>query len=150
MSYSPLFRGNSSKAASTLNATGYQNATGSSAPIGAPVSTSGSGQFALTDVSSEPSVEGWLGLASEVIPNTATGLISSDGRIQNVNGWGFSNGDAVWVGSTPGTLTNVKPDLGSPGWSSGDFVLFVGVVVQNEFNPSVQDIQLCRQIVGQL
>lgn len=150
MGYSPLFRGSSSNAPASSAATGYQNGTGSTMSVASAVSTNGSGQLVLTDVTSESSVEGWLGLVAESIPSAATGLVASDGRLQNIPALGFSIGDPVWVGLSPGSLTNVKPDLSAPGWSSGYWVLFVGVVVQNEFNPSQRDIQLCRQIIGQL
>lgn len=150
MSYSPAFRGSSAKGSSTATGSGYQNASGSTFPIAAPVSTNGSGQTLLTDVSSESSVEKWVGLTSESTPNGANGQVAGDGRLQNIPlGLGFSVGDPIWVGLS-GTLTKQKPDTALPGWGSGFWILFVGVVVKNEFNPSNQDIQLCRQIIGQL
>lgn len=150
MSYSPLFRGNSAQGASAATGSGYQNASGSTFAIAVPVSTNVSGHTLKTDVSSESSVEKWVGLASESTPNSATGQVISDGRLQNIPlGLGFAVGDPLWVGLA-GTLTNQKPDTSLSGWMSGFWVLFVGVVVQNEFNPSNQDIQLCRQIIGQL
>jgi hypothetical protein len=116
-----------------------------------PVSANTGGQIVLTDVTDEELSEGWLGLTDAAIPTTATGQVVTDGRIQNIpSGLGFSVGDPIWVGNTPGTLTNVRPDLTVLGWSVGDYVLFVGVVVQNQFNPSLQDIQISRQIIGQL
>jgi uncharacterized protein YbaA (DUF1428 family) len=151
MSYSPLFRGAAANAPANSTATGYQNGTVSTIAVATAVSTNTSGQMILTDVSNETTVEAWLGLASQSTPTTANGLVVSDGRLQNIPmSLGFSVGDPIWVGFSPGSLTNVKPDLSVPGWSSGYFVLFVGVVVQNEFNPSEQDIQLCRQLIGQL
>lgn len=152
MSYNPNFVGNPSSLTVGSSSTGYQNNTGSTAGIATAVSASAAnpGQFLLTDVSNEPSAEGWLGLTSQSIPNLASGLVISDGRLENVQSLGFTVGQAVWVGSTPGTLTTTQPSIGVAGFVSGDFVLFVGVIVQNEFNPSNQDLQLCRQIIGQL
>lgn len=151
MSYSPLWRGKNSNGSAYGNASGYQNGTASTMPIGTAVSTNTSGQIVLTDVSNEALSEGWVGLTSVDLPTAASGLVSSDGRLQNIpSSLGFSVGDPIWVGPTPGSLTNVKPDLSAMGWASGDFVLFVGVVVSNEFNPSLQDIQLFRQVIGQL
>jgi hypothetical protein len=150
MSYSPNFRGTSAAVPATATSTGYQNAVGGSVAVATAVSTNASGQFVLTDVTDESSSEGWLGLTAETIPNAATGQVMSDGRLINIPNLGFSNGDPIWVGLTPGSLTNVKPDLSQPGWAEGMWVLFVGVVVQNEFNSLQQDIQLCRQIIGQL
>jgi hypothetical protein len=151
MSYSPLFRGSSSTAPSYANASGYQNGIVSTIAMCTPVSTNTSGQLVLTDVTVEALSEGWLGLTDAAIPTTATGQVVTDGRIQNIpSGLGFALGDPIWVGPTPGSLTNVRPDLTAPGWSTGYYVLFVGVVVQNQFNPSLQDIQVSRQIIGQL
>jgi hypothetical protein len=151
MSYSPLFRGKSSSGTAFGSASGYQNGTGSSMSIATAVSTNLSGQIVLTDVSDEALSEGWIGLVEDLLPSTAYGQIATDGRLQNIpSGLGFAIGDPIWVGNSPGALTNVRPDLSGLGWASGDYILFVGVVVQNEFNPSIQDIQLSRQIIGQL
>ncbi len=150
MSYSPTSF-NSQTAVTFGNASGYQNGTISAIALGTAVSTNTSGQLVLTDVSNEALSEGWLGLAAFRIPSAAIGQVATDGRIQNIpTSLGFSVGDPIWVGNTPGTLTNVRPDLTISGWVSGDYVLFVGVVVQNQYNPSAQDIQISRQIIGQL
>jgi hypothetical protein len=120
-------------------------------PIATAVSSNTSSQMVLTDVSNEASAEGWVGLVEVATPSAATGQVLTDGRLQNIpSSLGFSNGDPIWVGNTPGTLTNVRPDLTVMGWASGDYVLFVGIVVANQFNPTLQDIQLSRQIIGQL
>ncbi len=131
--------------------TGFQNGTGSSMTVATVVATNTSGQLILADVTNESTIEAMVGLVSvATIPSAANGNVVSDGRLENIPSLGFSVGDVLWLGTTPGTLTNVKPDLAQPGWASGDYVVFIGVVVQNEFNPSNQDIQLCRQIIGQL
>ena len=151
MSYSPTFFGSTAKGPSSGTASGYQNGTLSTISAASAVSTNTSGQMILTDVTNEATIETWLGLTSASTPSAATGMVASDGRLQSIPlGLGFSVGDPIWVGTTPGSLTNVKPSIGVPGWSAGYYVLFVGVVVQNEFNPSDQDIQICRQIIGQL
>ncbi len=150
MSYSPSSF-NPQTATTFGNASGYQNGTVSTMAVATPVSTNTSGQIVLTDVSDESLSEGWIGLTAVSLPSTAIGQVATDGRIQNIpSGLGFAVGDPIWVGNTPGTLTNVRPDLTVGGWVSGDYVLFVGVVVQNEYNPSNQDIQISRQIIGQL
>jgi len=148
MSYNPNFTG-ASAAASRQLSTGYQNGTVSTMAMGTPVSTNTSGQILLTDVSSETSSLAFVGLTNIAIPSAASGEVVSSGRIENVT-TGFSVGDPIWVGSTAGTLTNVKPDNGSNGFTSGDFVIFIGVLVKNEFNPSLTDIQLFTQLIGQL
>lgn len=150
MSYSPLFTGSSSKGPSSGTSSDYTNGTGSTMNLGSPVSTNTSGQVLLTDVSSEVSATAYVGLAATSIASSASGQVASDGRLQNISlGLGFSVGDPIWVG-IGGTLTNVKPNIGVGGWISGYWVLFVGVVVKNQFVGTNQDIQLLRQIIGQL
>ncbi len=151
MSYNPLWTTLIGKGSSRQTQSGYQNGTLSTMPIATPVAANTFGQAVLVDVSDETTVESMIGLTSASIPSAANGQVISDGRLENIPlGLGFAVGDTVWVGTTPGSLTNVKPDITAPGWVAGYFVIFVGVVVQNEFNPSNQDLQLCRQLIGQL
>ena len=151
MSYNPNFVGQSSAAPATGTATGYVNGTGSTIAIGTSVSINTSGNAVLTNVTSETSVEGWIGLAAESTAASANGLVISSGRLQNIStALGFSVGDPIWLGPTPGTLTNVRPDTSVSPWASGDWVVFIGIVVQNEFNNTQQDIQISKQIIGQL
>jgi hypothetical protein len=150
MSYAPQFSGSTATVPSSGTATDYTNSSGSTITTATPVSSNTSGQIAPTDVSSEASVLSWVGLASTNISNTALGQVASDGRITNIpSGLGFATGDPIWIG-VGGTLTNIKPDLTASGWHTGYWVCFVGVVVKNQFNGSQQDIQLLRQVIGQL
>ena len=150
MSYSPLFFGSVANAPSSGTSSDYTNGTVSTITMATPVSSNGSGQISPTDVSSEASIQSWVGLAAISIASSASGQIASDGRLQNIPiGLGFSVGDPIWLGLS-GTLTNVKPDMTVLGWSSGDWVVFVGVIVQNQFDMTKQDIQILRQVIGQL
>lgn len=152
MGYNPLFQSAVGQGSSRQTQTTYQNGTASTMPIGTLVSQGVGANVQLLDVTSEASVENFIGVVAQAMPSAAMGLVISDGRIENIPlGLGFAVGDALWADvNTPGGLTTTKPDISQPGWSSGDFVIFIGVVVQNNFNPSNQDIQLLRQIVGQL
>ncbi len=151
MSYSPGYRGSAAKGTASGSASGYQNGTGSTMGVCTAVSTNVAGQIVLTNVSSQALSEAWLGLIQTALPTSAYGPVATDGRIQDIpSGLGFAIGDPIWVGKTAGSLTNVRPDLSVIGWASGDYVLFVGVVVRNEFNPTLKDIQISRQIIGQL
>lgn len=151
MGFNPTWQGSVGAGSSRQTQTLYQNGTGSTVAIATPVSQGLGANFVLTDVTNESTVEAFLGLAGASIPNSASGLVNSDGRLENIPiGLGFAVGDPIWIGLTPGSLTNVKPDLSVSGWVVGMFVIFIGVVVQNQFNPSNQDIQIFKQIVGQL
>lgn len=150
MSYSPNFRGSVGNGSSRQNQTGYINGTLSTIAMATPVSVNSSGNMVLLDVSSEASAQGFLGLTSISTPSTALGLVANSGRLEGITLGGFTVGDAVYAGPTPGTLTNVKPDRTAPGWSAGMFVLFLGCYVVNQFNPGLHDIQLMPTLIGQL
>lgn len=151
MGYNPLFSTAIGFGSSRQTKTAYQNGTGFTAPISTVVAQGTGVNFVLVDVSSESTVSKFLGMTAESIPNSATGQIASEGRLESIPlSLGFSIGDPVWVGTTPGMLTNVQPDLAAPGWSVGMFVIFIGVVVQNQFDPLKQDVQIFKQLIGQL
>jgi hypothetical protein len=148
MGYSPNANGQSGQG-QTFSI--FANASGSSIPAVAVVAQGGSNDIVLVDVSNESTVFNIIGLTNGVIPNGGTGAVISDGRFQNIpSGLGLTVGQPLWVGSTPGTLTTTKPQVGFNGFVEEDFIIFVGVVVQNQFNPSNQDIQVSKQIIGQL
>lgn len=150
MSYSPNFRGSAGKGSSRQTQTGYTNGTGGTLSAATVVYSTASG-IGKVDVSDINKVEKFAGLVAADLPSAAHGLVVSDGRVENIPiGLGFALGDALWVGTVPGSLTNVKPDLANPGWVSGDFVIFIGIVVINEFDALKQDIQLFKQITGRL
>lgn len=148
MSYSPNFRGTTSNASSRQNQTGYVNGTISTFAVGTPLSIGTNGLSVPTDVTSEASVQAFVGLCSVRTPSATNGQVVSSGRLELIS-TSFNLGDAVYVGLN-GTLINVKPDIGVAGFAAGDFVIFVGVVVANEFNSSLRDIQVFIGVVGQL
>lgn len=148
MSYSPNFRGNQGKGSSRQLSTNFQNASGGTLIQATPVSVNTSGQLIAMDVSSEAIVSAIVGVCGIDIPNSATGAVVDCGRLENVV-LGFSVGDPIWV-SKAGFLTNVKPNIGVGGFLAGDFVIFIGVIVKNEFNALQKDIQLMVSITGQL
>lgn len=148
MGYNPNFRGNTANASARQTTTGYVNASGGVIAQCSPVSINGSGQILLVDPSSESSVDAMVGLASVNIPNGANGPVTDCGRLENAN-ISFPVGSPLYV-SLSGFLQTDKPDIGIDGFSSGDFVIFVGVVVENEFNPANKDIKLMLTLVGQL
>lgn len=149
--YNPLYRGKISRVPSRANTTGYTNGTLTGMLIGAPVSVDTSSNIAPTDVSDETSVMRFLGITGEAIPSAASGQVFSNGRASSLASQltGFAYGDPVYIGKS-GTLTNIKPDVGVNSFVTGDWVVFLGVVVKNEFDPSEKDIQLLIEVIGQL
>lgn len=152
MSYNPSTDGSINnqyfKGSARSVVSGYQNATGSTLPMATPVAINSSGQLIAVDVSSQAVVQAIVGLTAASIPNAANGQVADGGRLENVS-LAFSAGDALYV-AKDGTLTNIKPDIGVGGFLSGDFVIFIGVMAVNEFNPSNFDIKLLISVIGEL
>lgn len=148
MTYTSRFFNPVSSATSSGSATLYVNNSGSLIAKATPVSATG-GTIQPTDVASEASFLAFLGLMFQDTANATSGPILSTGRLLNVSLSGFTYGDPVYVGPG-GTLTNLKPDIGVDGFTAGDWVIFVGVVVENEANPANLDIQLNVNKIGRL
>jgi hypothetical protein len=130
--------------------TNFTNGSGSAMPQGSPISKTGvSNQISLTDPTNETSVRSMVGVAQYRIAASTLGPGLTYGRLEVLTGYSFSIGDAIYVG-IGGILQNVKPDYGVTGFAAGDWVVFVGVICQNELNPSDQDLMVMPQIIGQL
>lgn len=152
MSYTPFYFDQQSTGSSVALVTNYYNSTGIAIPQGTPVSATGTLNYVEpTDVTSQTSVQSFVGYAQYRIPNGSLGPVISGGRLENMTGYSFSLGDAIYI-STTGSLQNTKPtdSDGNPvaPFVSGDFIIFCGCVVQNEANPSNQDLQILTQIIG--
>lgn len=148
MTYSPSFFNKESKGSSRQTITNFQNGSGSGLAKGTPVAVNTSGQLVTVNVSSQTLVQAIVGLTAMNLPNSATGQVVDNGRLEDITTT-FAIGDALYIGKN-GLLTNVKPDYGVDGFAEGDFVIFVGVVVRNEFTPAFKDIKLMISVVGQL
>lgn len=148
MSYSPSFRGSVARGSVKALQSTYTNNTGSSIAKGNPVCSDASGELVLVNVSSDTSVSSIVGLTSELILNGGTGNVVDAGRLTDIV-TSFSIGSALYISKT-GTLTDSRPDIGIGGFLVGDYVVFVGVVVKNEDNPSLKDVKLLLSVVGQL
>jgi len=146
MTYSPNFRGTTGKGSSRQLVTNYQNGTGLTLVQGTPVSINVSGQIVAVDVSDPLSVAKLVGFCAEDILSAAIGKVIDSGRLENVT-IGYSVGSALWI-SKAGFLINVAPDYGVNGFAAGDFIVFVGVVVENEFNPADKDIKISLDKIG--
>jgi hypothetical protein len=149
MSYNPNAFNNVFSGTSRATATGFQNASGSTMPQATLVCINGSGQIIPLDPSNESDVQAIVGLTQTSIPNGAVGQVMDNGRLENIT-TSFPIGSAVYASLTPGELIDTKPTEGVGGFAPGDFVIFIGVIVENEYNPSLFDIKLMISVVGQL
>lgn len=124
------------------------NNTGVTINKATPTRINSSGEVDFVDVSNETQIEGIFSLAGETISNGNTGNFVQHGRVEDVT-VAFSLGDPVYISKTGG-LTNTKPSIGVDSFIAGDFVVRVGVVAKNESNPSLKDILVDIDIIGQL
>lgn len=148
MSYSPSSFNPQIATASALVTT-YTNASAITAiPQAQACSVNSSGLLVPMDVSSEASVNSFVGYANVRIPASAAGPIISNGRLQNIT-TSYPVGTAVYIG-TDGNPTNIVPSVGVNGFVAGDYCVFLGVLVANETTPSEIDIALFTQVIGAL
>lgn len=136
----------------TIQSSGVQdsrpNNTGGTIAKATPVTINASGELDGVDVSIESSALSVVGVAEGNILNGSSGNFVSSGKLTNIT-TSASLGDVLYIDQSGG-LTNVKPSIGVGGFSSGDFVISVGVVAKNIDNASLKDLILNIQVIGQL
>ena len=64
---------------------------------------------ALASNNLESSSSVTFGVVTESIPQGGDGFVTISGNVSGLNTLDFNEGDALYLGSTPGTFTNVKP-----------------------------------------
>lgn len=89
------------------------NGTGSTITKGSIVYIIGAqGQrpsISLADADTEATSSKTFGITTESIANGAEGFVATFGVISGINTAAFTAGQALWLSSTPGQLTNIKP-----------------------------------------
>ncbi len=148
MSYSPLSFGPQFFGSARSLQTSYVNGTAFTITAAVPVSIQTNGTIALVNPTSDSSIAGLVGITVGSIAPSASGLVIDSGRLEKVSTT-FSVGDALYI-NTDGTVINIRPAIGIGAFVAGDYVVFVGVVVQNQYNPSLKDYKLYLTVVGQL
>ena len=93
---------------------GYNN-TGSTILNGQSVALSGQDgngwpQFCLAGASVATLADHFVGLATHDIPNGTYGYVTNFGQIRDINTSGFQVGDAVYLGTTLGSITSVASE----------------------------------------
>jgi hypothetical protein len=124
------------------------NTSGVTIPALYPVSATSNNNIAATNPSTASSAEKVIGIAKTAIANSATGEIFSSGVLSGIS-TGFPDGSVLYVAKTGG-LTNVAPDIGVGGFVVGDYVIKIGVVMENASNPALQDLIINMSEIGQL
>lgn len=65
-------------------------------------------KFGLADADN-PAMAGAVGLATENIDDNAEGYVTTQGIVRDIDTSAFAPADRIWVGTTPGEITNVVP-----------------------------------------
>jgi len=151
MSFSPNFRGtkaNATSISSRSGSTNYVNGTGVQLNKATVVAVDSNGSLIKVNPSIESQVSAIIGVTGEDILASASGSVVHTGRLENISTT-FAIGSPIYLDKN-GDLIDVKPEIGISGFSIGDFVVFVGVIVKNEFNPLWKDLKVMLSVVGQL
>ena len=150
MTYDPRFTGNSTTPvpSSQTVQNAASNTTGLTLTQLTPVKVNSDGSLGTVNVSIEADVQAIAGIVASNIPNGTSGNVASDGRILNI-GSTYPYGTQLYISKTGG-VTNVQPSIGVGSFVSGDFVVSLGVVAQNNTNPSNYDLIVRILLVGQL
>lgn len=113
----------------------FTNGTLSTIPAGTPVYTPSVGFIAPTNASVAISAR-CIGVTTQSIAPSATGLVAYAGIISGVTG--LTHGEYLYLGATPGSITDVKPDLSNS--PSGFSVVKLGVMDGTDLLLQVQHI----------
>lgn len=148
MSYNPNFAGVVEIEKATSVSTQETNNTGVTLTKLTPVRINSSGELATVDVTNEAHVDALIGIVADSIGNGNTGDVSNTGRITNIS-TSANVGDKLYINKS-GALTSTKPTIGTASFASGDFVVAVGVVLQNATTPANKDLMVNIQVIGQL
>jgi hypothetical protein len=149
MSYSPFYFDQQSTGSAVSIVTNYTNASIVNAiPQGMAVSVTGSGLIVPLDVTSQASWQAFVGYATVRIPASGNGPVVANGRLPNFV-TSYTAGTALYIG-TDSNPTSIIPSAGVNSFVEGDIVIFLGVLVPNETNPSALDIALFTQFVDVL
>lgn len=151
MSYSPNFVNNSANVSVTSSrkvARNYTNGSGSTLSKGTPVGMLSNGLVNLVNVSSKASVDAFVGLYNISTPNAASAEVIDSGILEDIT-TSFAIADPVYIAKN-GSLTNIVPVVGSNGFISGDYVIFLGVITINEFDNAKKDLKIMIAKPGRL
>ena len=124
------------------------NYSGNTIPIKTVVSADSNGNIIPVDVSDESVALSIVGITINTIDDESSGRIVTHGLVRNIDTLA-PNGSAMYIAKN-GSLTHIKPTLDSNGFTTGDFVIRVGVLVKDINTPSQKNMIVNPQIIGQL
>jgi hypothetical protein len=150
MTYSPAWRGNTATGTILGIESSLRNGTALTISKYSPVAINGSGDIQKSDATNEALSFSSIGILKADCSASAVGDIVTSGRIIDVDMPTFSFGDAIYIGSTPGTLTNIKPTDGIDGFIAGNYVVRIGMILKNETDPLKKDLFVSLMMCGQL
>jgi hypothetical protein len=107
-----------------------------------------SGTISPININAEATAKSAFGIATQQILDTATGTVAMNGRLENII-TSFNVDDELFV-SPSGLLTNIIPSDGNGSFVSGMWSVRVGVLVKNQSNPTLKDLILGIQTMGQI
>lgn len=113
-----------------------------------PVRVNSSGELDLIDPSVEDEALATIGIIKANISDSAAGIVVLSGILEDVT-TSIAIGSDVFLSKT-GTITDSEPEIGVADFTDGDFVVKIGTIMQNSSNPSLKDLNVNIQIVGQL
>jgi hypothetical protein len=115
---------------------------------------------ALADADAEITAATTIGVVAESIADQATGYIITQGPLTELSGitTPFVNGDALWLGSTPGTFTRTRPTQPahgvSLGWvvrtSNGNAGIIYVKVTNGQELEELHDVKITTPVDGQI
>lgn len=150
MTYNPLWvtQGNIEATKTQRSIRRVYNNTAGVITKATPVRINAAGNLSTIDPANEAHIDGFVGLAYDDIPAYSEGDVIFSGTISNIT-IGASFGDVVYL-SKSGTLTTTKPSIGVAGFNIGDWVIRLGVIAKNQDNPTIKDLIVNIQFLGQL
>lgn len=130
-----------------LNDSLFNNDSGGLLAALTPVRSDSTGINTI-DVSDEDHINNCVGVTIDAIADSSDGLVATDGRIEDVT-TSIAVDKIVYISKTGG-LTETAPSIGVGGFTSGDFVVKIGNVVQNQADNLKKDLIVDIDIIGQL
>jgi len=124
------------------------NSTGVTINKGTPIRMNAAGNPDFVDPAIESQVKAIAAISQDTIANGTQGVFVTSGRVKELV-TPFDFGDSIYLSKTGG-LTNIQPSEGVGGFVVNDWVVHIGVIAKNESNPTVKDMIIHLDIIGQL